>query len=50
MPKKIKSLVAFQWLLLTLAIAIFWFGDKFTTANMVGALMVIGGLYLVSLR
>ncbi|MBI2945973.1 MAG: EamA family transporter [Candidatus Wallbacteria bacterium] len=36
--------------LLTLAIAIFWFGDKFTTANMVGALMVIGGLYLVSLR
>ncbi len=35
---------------LTLAIAVFYFGDKFTTANSVGAVMVIAGLYLVSLK
>ncbi|MBI3892152.1 MAG: hypothetical protein HY303_11555 [Candidatus Wallbacteria bacterium] len=36
--------------LLTLGIAVFWFGDKLSGVNLAGALMVICGLYLVSLR
>jgi drug/metabolite transporter (DMT)-like permease len=35
---------------LTLAIAIYWFGDKLSPVNLVGAVMVIAGLYLVSLQ
>ena len=34
----------------TLGIAIFWFGDKLSNLNLAGALLVIGGLYLVSLK
>ena len=36
--------------LLALAIAVFWFGDELSRVNLAGALMVIVGLYLVSLR